>query len=125
MSIVGYFHANERFDDVELGSVAKNIGDHIYRYLPQAALLLVGFWLIHFSLIQLLFMFAYIIIETHFAFFFPCNFGSFNFQLDNKKLQAVSSGKDMTPVMQVNFILFIWFVEFVQILAIFFSACIY
>ncbi|KAM7504321.1 hypothetical protein LguiB_003225 [Lonicera macranthoides] len=61
LSIVGYFHANERFDDVELGSVAKNIGDHIYRYLPQAALLL----------------------------------------LDNKKLQAVSSGKDMTPVMQL------------------------
>jgi len=61
LSIVGYFHANERFDDVELGSVAKNIGDHIYRYFPQAALLL----------------------------------------LDNKKLQAVSSGKDRTPVMQL------------------------
>ncbi|KAG7546131.1 ER membrane protein complex subunit 8/9, partial [Arabidopsis suecica] len=26
LSIVGYFHANERFDDVELCGVAKNIG---------------------------------------------------------------------------------------------------
>lgn len=42
LSIVGYFHANERFDDIELGNAAKNIGDHIYKYLPQAALLLVG-----------------------------------------------------------------------------------
>ncbi|CAN4097123.1 unnamed protein product [Withania somnifera] len=40
LSIVGYFHANERFDDSELGSVAKNIADHIYRYFPQAAVLL-------------------------------------------------------------------------------------
>ncbi|CAK9171339.1 unnamed protein product [Ilex paraguariensis] len=40
LSIVGYFHANERFDDFELGNVAKNIGDHINRYFPQAALLL-------------------------------------------------------------------------------------
>ncbi|XP_051118460.1 ER membrane protein complex subunit 8/9 homolog isoform X2 [Andrographis paniculata] len=40
LSIVGYFHANERFDDVELATVAKNIGDHITRYFPQAALLL-------------------------------------------------------------------------------------
>ncbi|CAB4281858.1 unnamed protein product [Prunus armeniaca] len=40
VSIVGYFHANERFDDHELGGIAKNIGDHIYRYLPQAAILL-------------------------------------------------------------------------------------
>lgn len=38
---MGYFHANERSDDVELGNVAKNIGDHIYRYFPQAAILLV------------------------------------------------------------------------------------
>jgi len=61
LSIVGYFHANERFDDFELGSVARNIGDHIHRYFPQAALLL----------------------------------------LDNKKLKAVSSGKDRAPVMQL------------------------
>ncbi|ESW14432.1 hypothetical protein PHAVU_008G280500 [Phaseolus vulgaris] len=40
LNIVGYFHANERSDDSELGSVAKNIGDHICRYFPQAAVLL-------------------------------------------------------------------------------------
>ncbi|KAK6934632.1 ER membrane protein complex subunit 8/9 [Dillenia turbinata] len=40
LSIVGYFHANERFDDAELSNVAKNIGDHIHRYFPQSALLL-------------------------------------------------------------------------------------
>ena len=42
VNIVGYFHANERFDDLELGGVAKNIGDHISRYFPQAAILLVN-----------------------------------------------------------------------------------
>ncbi|PWA56133.1 hypothetical protein CTI12_AA419220 [Artemisia annua] len=40
LGIVGYFHANERCDDVELGGVAKNIADHVYRYFPQAAVLL-------------------------------------------------------------------------------------
>ncbi|XP_065862720.1 ER membrane protein complex subunit 8/9 homolog [Euphorbia lathyris] len=40
LGIVGYFHANERFDETELGTVAKNIGDHIFRYFPQAAILL-------------------------------------------------------------------------------------
>ncbi|CAH1417546.1 unnamed protein product [Lactuca virosa] len=40
LSIVGYFHANERFDDLELGTVAKNIADHVHRYFPQAAVLL-------------------------------------------------------------------------------------
>ncbi|KAJ4845330.1 hypothetical protein Tsubulata_033066 [Turnera subulata] len=40
LGIVGYFHANERRDDANLGIVAKNIGDHISRYFPQAALLL-------------------------------------------------------------------------------------
>ncbi|KAG9154550.1 hypothetical protein Leryth_014993 [Lithospermum erythrorhizon] len=40
LGIVGYFHANERFNDSELGVVAKNIGDHISKYLPQAALFL-------------------------------------------------------------------------------------
>ncbi|KZV43758.1 ER membrane protein complex subunit 8/9 [Dorcoceras hygrometricum] len=40
LNIVGYFHANERWNDSELGGVAKNIGDHITRYFPQAALLL-------------------------------------------------------------------------------------
>ncbi|KAM6552551.1 hypothetical protein CsatB_013313 [Cannabis sativa] len=38
--VVGYFHANERFDDFELSGVAKNIGDHISRYFPQAPILL-------------------------------------------------------------------------------------
>lgn len=41
LGIVGYFHANERFEDAELGIVAKNIGDHICRYFPQAAIFLV------------------------------------------------------------------------------------
>ncbi|KAI8004493.1 hypothetical protein LOK49_LG08G00523 [Camellia lanceoleosa] len=40
LSIVGYFHANERFDDSELGNVVKNIGDHIHRYFSQAGFLL-------------------------------------------------------------------------------------
>ncbi|KAI8002497.1 hypothetical protein LOK49_LG08G00522 [Camellia lanceoleosa] len=40
LSIAGYFHANERFDDSELENVAKNIGDHIHRYFSQAGLLL-------------------------------------------------------------------------------------
>ncbi|KAL6572483.1 hypothetical protein OROMI_013441 [Orobanche minor] len=40
LSIVGYFHANEMYDDFELPSVALNIGDHITQYFPQAAVLL-------------------------------------------------------------------------------------
>ncbi|XP_058105029.1 ER membrane protein complex subunit 8/9 homolog [Magnolia sinica] len=40
LSIVGYYHANERYEDHELGSIARKIGDHIFRYFPQAALLL-------------------------------------------------------------------------------------
>ncbi|KAJ4725321.1 ER membrane protein complex subunit 8/9-like [Melia azedarach] len=40
LGIVGYFHANERFDDIELSNVAKNIGDHICRYFPQSAIIL-------------------------------------------------------------------------------------
>ncbi|KAM7278221.1 hypothetical protein ACFE04_005355 [Oxalis oulophora] len=40
LEIVGYFHANQRLDDITLGSVANNIADHIYRYFPQAAVLL-------------------------------------------------------------------------------------
>ncbi|KAK7299915.1 hypothetical protein RJT34_10744 [Clitoria ternatea] len=40
LNIVGYFHANERSDDCDLGGVPKNIGDHICRYFPQAATLL-------------------------------------------------------------------------------------
>uniref|UniRef100_A0A0C9S2M4 TSA: Wollemia nobilis Ref_Wollemi_Transcript_18878_1156 transcribed RNA sequence n=1 Tax=Wollemia nobilis TaxID=56998 RepID=A0A0C9S2M4_9CONI len=40
LSIVGYYHANERYDDLELNSLAKKIGDHISRYFPQAPILL-------------------------------------------------------------------------------------
>ncbi|XP_074280058.1 ER membrane protein complex subunit 8/9 homolog [Silene latifolia] len=40
LSLVGYFHANERSDDNDLCNVAKNIGDHICRYFPQAGILL-------------------------------------------------------------------------------------
>lgn len=43
LSVVGYFHANERAADAELSGVAKNIGDQIYKYFPQAAIFLVGF----------------------------------------------------------------------------------
>lgn len=61
IGIVGYFHANERFDDAELGIVAKNIGDHICRYFPEASVLL----------------------------------------LENKKLEALSKGKDQSPVVKL------------------------
>ncbi|CAK9236860.1 unnamed protein product [Sphagnum troendelagicum] len=40
LSIVGYYHANERFDDYELSSVARKIGDHITRSCPQAGIFL-------------------------------------------------------------------------------------
>lgn len=40
LSVVGYYHANERYEDLELSSLAKKIGDHISRYCPQAAILL-------------------------------------------------------------------------------------
>jgi hypothetical protein len=40
LSIVGYYHANECFDDYELSSIARKIGDHIARYCPQAGILL-------------------------------------------------------------------------------------
>lgn len=40
LQIVGYYHANERFDDTELNPVARKIGDHIVRYCPQAVVLL-------------------------------------------------------------------------------------
>ncbi|XP_020597207.1 ER membrane protein complex subunit 8/9 homolog [Phalaenopsis equestris] len=40
LGVVGYYHANERQDDTELSGAAKKIGDHIFRYFPQAALLL-------------------------------------------------------------------------------------
>ncbi|WOL13061.1 ER membrane protein complex subunit [Canna indica] len=40
LSVVGYYHANERHDDEELGNPGKKIGDHIFRYFPRAAVLL-------------------------------------------------------------------------------------
>lgn len=40
LQIVGYYHANERFDDSELNPVARKIGDHIIRHCPQAIVLL-------------------------------------------------------------------------------------
>lgn len=40
LQIVGYYHANERFDDYDLNPVARKIGDHIVRYCQQAVLLL-------------------------------------------------------------------------------------
>ncbi|XP_020255798.1 ER membrane protein complex subunit 8/9 homolog [Asparagus officinalis] len=40
LSVVGYYHANERANDLELKSVAKNIGDHVFRCFPRAAVLL-------------------------------------------------------------------------------------
>lgn len=40
LGVVGYYHANERHDDTELSGAAKKIGDHIFRYFPQAAVLL-------------------------------------------------------------------------------------
>ncbi|KAJ0972663.1 hypothetical protein J5N97_020622 [Dioscorea zingiberensis] len=40
MSIVGYYHANERHDGTELGNTAKKNGNHIFRYFPRTAVLL-------------------------------------------------------------------------------------
>eukprot|EP00850_Spirogloea_muscicola_P017420 SM000149S01355 [mRNA] locus=s149:290345:291991:- [translate_table: standard] len=41
LAIVGCYHANEHFDDVELGPVARTIADHIARHCPEACALLV------------------------------------------------------------------------------------
>lgn len=41
LSVVGYYQANERFNDEQLSGAARKIGDHIFRYFPRAALLLV------------------------------------------------------------------------------------
>lgn len=40
LQIVGYYHANERFDDDDLNLVARKIGDHVIRFFPQAVILL-------------------------------------------------------------------------------------
>lgn len=39
-AVVGYYHANARRDDTDLPAVAKRVGDHIFRYFPRAAVLL-------------------------------------------------------------------------------------
>jgi hypothetical protein len=41
LAVVGYYHANARRDDADLPAVAKRVGDHIFRYFPRAAVLLV------------------------------------------------------------------------------------
>lgn len=41
MEIVGYYHANERLTDTELGQVARKIADKIQQKTPQACVLLV------------------------------------------------------------------------------------
>src|SRR3569833_2121577 len=41
LSIIGYYHANERYNDADLGSAAKKIADKIAQYVPQAAVILV------------------------------------------------------------------------------------
>lgn len=65
LSIVGYLHANERYDDNELGNAARKIGDHIFRYFPRAAAFLVCYQL-HFLLPSFEFYFYYLI---HIGFF--------------------------------------------------------
>jgi hypothetical protein len=94
VNIVGYFHANERFDDHELSGVAKNVGDHIYRYFPQAAILLVRIYrhmLERKLCLGLVLGFEY------------CSAYCFNsLQLDNKKLDALPKGKDRSPAVQVS-----------------------
>ncbi|KAJ7556746.1 hypothetical protein O6H91_05G096400 [Diphasiastrum complanatum] len=38
--VVGYYHANELFDDYELNGIARKISDQLARYYPQACCLL-------------------------------------------------------------------------------------
>ena len=42
IAVVGYYHANPRRDDADLAPVAKRVGDHIFRYFPRSAVLLVS-----------------------------------------------------------------------------------
>ena len=96
VNIVGYFHANERFDDYELSGVAKNVGDHIYRYFPQAAILLVCVCIIGRCQKENC---AWVLVQ---GFEFCTAYGFISLQLDNKKLEALPKGKDRSPVMQVS-----------------------
>jgi len=43
LAVVGYYHANPRCDDTDLPPVAKRVGDHIFRYFPRSAVLLVSY----------------------------------------------------------------------------------
>ncbi|XP_044361781.1 ER membrane protein complex subunit 8/9 homolog [Triticum aestivum] len=40
LAVVGYYHANARRNDADLPAVTKRVGDHIFRYFPRAAMLL-------------------------------------------------------------------------------------
>jgi hypothetical protein len=42
LEIVGYYHANERLTDLELGPVARKIADRIQQRIPQACIFLVS-----------------------------------------------------------------------------------
>lgn len=42
LSLVGYYHANERIDDLDLGPAARKIADKIYANTPQSCALLVN-----------------------------------------------------------------------------------
>ena len=57
LSVVGYYHANERADDSELRGAAKNIGDHIFRCFPRAAVLLVRIFFFRWENSWMLFFF--------------------------------------------------------------------
>lgn len=41
LQLVGYYHANERFDDTELGSSARKVADKLYSHSPAACAVLV------------------------------------------------------------------------------------
>ncbi|XP_044392109.1 ER membrane protein complex subunit 8/9 homolog [Triticum aestivum] len=41
LAVVGYYHTNARRDDADLPAIAKRVGDHIFRYFPRTAVLLV------------------------------------------------------------------------------------
>eukprot|EP00884_Botryococcus_braunii_P022229 jgi/Botrbrau1/8690/Bobra.0311s0005.1 len=47
LQIVGYYHANERLTDVDLGQVARKIADKIQQRTPEACVLLVDNKLMH------------------------------------------------------------------------------
>ncbi|KAG8061007.1 hypothetical protein GUJ93_ZPchr0002g23635 [Zizania palustris] len=42
LAVVGYYHANALRGDADLPAIAKCVGDHIFRYFPRVAVLLVS-----------------------------------------------------------------------------------